>query len=237
MIAQEDFEALFAKNTKAWGVYSVLSDREWHCRSCEYEHIGTTQIAGSGGIQGLERGTKKRPGMEIVSGNHLCRKCERSTYQDRWTGNFVTAVVPRNMPTPFALQVVEVLGSRDVVDNTQRPPNQLTVDHKLPMIRWDDESAKRQTAYGAMSEADIKAMFQLLKKSNGSVSHNMLKSRACEQCFKTGRRGTPFGVAFFYDGNGRWRPKSKTDASGCIGCGWYDFAAWRSALNAQLKRR
>ncbi len=54
-----------------------------------------------------------------------------------------------------------------------------------------------------MSNEDIRDKFQLLKKSNGSVSHNLLKSRACENCYKKGQRGTPFGIQFFYAGNNK----------------------------------
>jgi len=85
-----------------------------------------------------------------------------------------------------------------------------------------------------MSDDDIREHFQLLKKSNGTTSHNHLKSRACEHCFKTGSRGTPFGVRFFYEGGPKWVPEDRKDPSGCIGCGWYDFDLWRKHLNQRL---
>ena len=141
------------------------------------------------------------------------------------------------MPRAFARKALAVFGSRDVIENTERAGNQLTIDHKLPMIRWNTATSQRLTAYAQMDEDDINEHFQLLKKSNGSVSHNLLKSRACERCFKTGRRGQPFGIAFFYDGGPRWRPKDKKDPAGCIGCGWYDFALWQERLNELIKTR
>ncbi|MDE0320862.1 MAG: hypothetical protein OXH86_19850 [Acidimicrobiaceae bacterium] len=109
------------------------------------------------------------------------------------------------------------------------------MDHKLPQLRWGGTEVAAQQDYSAMSDEDIVDKFQLLKKSNGSVSHNLLKSRACERCYKTGNRGTPFGIRFFYAGNGKWAPADKQDASGCVGCGWFDFDAWRSALNRTLR--
>ncbi len=136
------------------------------------------------------------------------------------------------MPQSFADRVVRLLGSRDIVEGTKRPPMQLTVDHKLPMMRWDKTETASQQDYGNMTDDDIRAKFQLLKASNGSVSHNLLKSRACERCYKTGNRGTPLGIVFFYAGDGKWQPD---DATGCIGCGWYDFDEWRNALNNAVK--
>ena len=215
-------------------VYQVLKDQQWHCRECDYKHVKSTQIAGGGGIQGLERGTQTRLGMVIESNNFLCPRCENPTRHDRWQGAFQSAVQGSSMSNKFVKQVVRVLGSRDIVDNTERPIGQLTIDHKLPMIRWSEETSAEQTGYKALSDQDIRDHFQLLKKSNGSVSHNLLKSRACENCFKTGNRGTPFGIRFFYAGGPRWEPQDRKDPSGCIGCGWYDFDKWRTELNKKL---
>lgn len=141
------------------------------------------------------------------------------------------------MPRAFVQRVMKVFESRDVIQGTERPANQLTIDHKLPMIRWSEETSDALTDYGSMNEDDIKNHFQLLKKSNGSVSHNLLKSRACERCYKTGRRGQPFGIAFYYSGGAKWQPVDKKDPSGCIGCGWYDFALWRQNLNQLINQR
>lgn len=234
-MTSENFESHFDTNSKVYKVYSVLKDKQWHCRECEYAHVQTSQIAGGSGIQGLQRGTKTRSGMEIGSGNHFCSTCEKQTRQDRWTGSFVEPVPAPSMPPDFATRVVNLLGSKDVVEGTARPPNQLTVDHKLPMLRWDSKAASEQASYNTMSDADIRATFQLLKASNGSVSHNLLKSRACEQCYKTGTRGKPFGIAFFYEGGPKWGPTDKKDPEGCLGCGWYDFDLWRTHLNKQLR--
>ena len=229
-----DFEKLFKRDSKIWGVYKVLRDMQWHCRECEYQHVGTTQIAGGAGIQGLERGTRSRQGLAIDSGNHFCKKCKRQTRQDKWNGQFMTGTQAASMPTSFVKRAALLLGHRDIVEGTERPVNQLTLDHKLPMLRWSGVIEMEQTDYGAMTDDDIRQNFQLLKKSNGSVSHNLLKSRACEKCYKNGHRGKPFGIDFFYSGDKDWQPTEKEDPSGCIGCGWFDFAEWRKNLNKRL---
>ena len=180
MISLDEFERAFKPDSKVFLVYTVLKDQQWHCRECEYQHVGSTQIAGGSGIQGLQRGNKSRPGMVIESGNHVCIRCERTTRHDRWQGAFQSSVQGSSMPRAFARKALAVFGSRDVIENTERAGNQLTIDHKLPMIRWNTATSQRLTAYAQMDEDDINEHIQLLKKSNGSVSHNLLKSRACE---------------------------------------------------------
>ena len=230
----DGFENYFKPGTKIQKVFAVLKDLEWHCRECEYLHTGVTQIAGGSGIQGLEGGTRSRPGLTIESDNQFCLTCSRSTRHDRWTGEIVPSVHAGSMPDRFIKRALTVFDSRDVVENSKRKLSQVTIDHKLPRIRWTPEVGERLTDYSNMTESDIKAHFQLLKKSNGSVSHNMLKSRACETCLKTGQRGEPFGISFFYEGGPMWEPADEKDPAGCVGCGWYDFDAWRTALNKML---
>ena len=234
---QKKYEACFEKDSIIWLVYQVLADRQWHCRKCEYAHTGSGQIAGGSGIQGLQRGNKSRPGIEIDSKNQFCKQCDAKTRQDRWTGRFVAEIPSGSMPPGFKQRAVDLLKSRDVVELTQRPSAQLTVDHKLPRIRWNSNEAATQDDYSSsVTDDDIKARFQLLKSSNGSVSHNHLKSRACENCFRTGKRGTPFGIKFFYAGGSKWEPEDKEAPEGCIGCGWYDFDKWRRELNRMVGR-
>ena len=172
--------------------------------------------------------------MKIESTNQFCFSCERTTRQDRWDGSFETAVQAPSMTHDFANRVYEVLGKRDIVEGTERPLNQLTIDHKLPMIRWNEQVQETQVDYSAMSDDDIRSSFQLLKKSNGSASHNQLKSRACERCFRYGLRGEPFAISFFHQGGSTWEPEDKQDPRGCEGCGWYDFDLWRKHLNERL---
>ena len=87
-----------------------------------------------------------------------------------------------------------------------------------------------------MSEQEIKRKFQLLKKDEGG-NHNLLKSRACERCIAHKKRGTPLGIKFWYVGGEDWPlevERGPEAEPGCHGCGWYDFQAWRDALNKHL---
>ena len=230
------FEDCFNPKTKIYKVYCVLKDRKWHCRNCAYTHVKSRQIAGSGGIQGLQRGTSKREGMEIVSENRKCNKCKEVTMQDRWTGELNQPIIARNMPRKFAHRVYCILGFHDVVEQSRREPGQIMIDHKLPMIRWNNKTGAEQTNYNKMTDEEIREKFQLLKITEDG-NHNLLKSRSCEKCYESNIRGTPFGISFFYSGGRKWNGKNKKDPDGCKGCGWYDFNQWRIALNNKIKNK
>ena len=215
-------------------VRAVLADKRWHCRSHEYKHIASEQLAGGGGIQGLQRGTKNRPGLKIESKKEHCEKCGRKTRWDRWTGEYQSANAPAGISETLKQKILAHFNHADAIEHRQRPAHELVIDHRFPMIRWGATETKLSSE---MSAKEIEQKFQLLK-FDGSGNHNLLKSRACEVCFETGKRGTPFGIKFFFKGNANW-PKSIPSfgaeaEKGCVGCGWYDFAKWREALNLKL---
>ncbi|MCH2060594.1 MAG: hypothetical protein MK183_08190, partial [Verrucomicrobiales bacterium] len=137
-------------------------------------------------------------------------------------------------PSDLQDRVLTLYSHIDVIENRERAPHELVIDHRFPMERWgkaEDDLSSR------MSDNDIKRKFQLLKFDQGG-NHNLLKSRACEKCISTGQRGAPLGIKFFYEGNESWPndiPSNGSEAEqGCIGCGWYDFAQWREKLNQHL---
>ena len=97
---------------------SLAHLNDWGGLSTPHLEVGTTQIAGGSGIQGLQRGTHSRPGMVIDSGDHLCVACDATTRHDRWTGNLTQAIPGSSMPRGFARRAVAVLEGRDVVGKT-----------------------------------------------------------------------------------------------------------------------
>ena len=78
-------------------VFELLSDQQWHCRNCEGKSIASGQYAGGGGIQGLERGTKSRPGLVITSKVKSCSQCQKKTTWDCWTGEIKQANAAANI--------------------------------------------------------------------------------------------------------------------------------------------
>jgi hypothetical protein len=221
-------------NSTQLKVFNLLSDQKWHCRNCEGKNVASNQYAGGGGIQGLERGTKSRPGLLIESKDQLCKICNQITRWDRWTGEIKTSNAAAAIPKGLIKKILEFYKYIDVIEQRERPEHELVIDHRFPMERWE---AAEETLNYQMTDAEIKVKFQLLKK-DAAGNHNLLKSRSCERCIKLGKRGTPFGIRFWYQGDENWsspHTKGSQAEEGCVGCGWYDFDTWRTALNEKIK--
>lgn len=231
-----EFESLFPANSLQKQYFNILKDQKWHCRDCAVKQIGSTQIAGGGGIQGLQRGTKSRPGIITQTQRGNCKKCGKKTTWDKWTGEFTESHPASGLPKKLQEQIFECYDYTDSIEQRKREAHELVIDHRFPMERWGAPEEKNPND---MTEDVIKQKFQLLKKDS-SGNHNLLKSRACEHCIATGNRGYPLGIKFYYDGNEKWPkdcPKTGPEAErGCIGCGWYDFETWRSELNKLIKK-
>ena len=182
------------------------------------------------GIQGLQRGTKTRLGLAIESKNQFCQNCKKRTRWDRWTGETKEANAAANIPKELVQIILNFYSYTDIIEQRERPAHELVIDHRFPMERWGNAE---ETHDVNMNEYEIKQKFQLLKK-DGAGNHNLLKSRSCENCIKTGNRGTPFGIKFWYEGGDKWacsHQKGAEAEEGCRGCGWYDFETWRNTLN------
>jgi len=213
-------------------VADVLGDRQFHCRTCLKSKVGSDQIAGGSGIQGL-----KRKGYVMGKKTDFCHDCGKRTTWDRWTGErqTITATNAGNISDRLKNRVFEYYGKRDPVLDTHLHPRYALVDHRLPMKRWGDWEPPRNFE---MSDEELEFTFQLLRNSEGQ-NHNLLKSRACESCFETNIRPPFNGISFWYDGGGKhWpieAPKTGYRANkGCYGCGWYDVLAWKEKLNQEL---
>lgn len=215
--------------------FHILQDQEPHCRKCAQQRIGSEQLAGGGGVQGLQRGNKSRPGIVIISDNRQCTLCGKSTRWDRWTGEFKVANAAAGVSSVLLQRILAHYNYTDVIEQRVRMDHELIVDHRFPMERWGETEAHNPDD---MSEAEISRKFQLLKKDDAG-NHNLLKSRACERCIATKKRGFPLGIRFYYEGSEEWPdgcPDSGAEAErGCVGCGWYNFAAWRAALNSRIE--
>jgi len=214
-------------------VFALLKDKEWHCREHEGNQIGSNQYAGGGGIQGLQRGTKSRDGLEIEQKKDFCPICNKSTLWDRWTGGIKPANYAANIPSALADRILAEYGFIDEIEQRVRAKHELVIDHRFPMERWGQGELPHLSN---MTSQEIRSKFQLLKKDS-SGNHNLLKSRACERCIQTGRRGTPFGINYWYIGDENWNAPARGSAAeeGCEGCGWYNFHQWRLSLNQKLR--
>lgn len=228
------FVNILGENSLQGQYFRMLSDCRPHCRKCAQQQIGSEQLAGGGGVQGLQRGNKSRPGIVIVSESRHCSICKKTTKWDCWTGEFKEANSAAGISHRLQERILNHYDYGDVIEQRKRSSHELIVDHRFPMERWGNAESHNPDD---MSVEEIERRFQLLKKDD-SGNHNLLKSRACERCIASGKRGFPLGIKFYYSGTEDWPidcPTSGIDAErGCFGCGWYDFAAWRNALNRHL---
>lgn len=229
----ETIKAQIRKDSTQFKVFNLLADQQWHCRECEGKNIASAQYAGGGGIQGLQRGTRTRPGLVIETEKKYCPTCQTNRLGDRWTGEIKSANAAANIPDSLAEKILKLYSYTDVIEQRQRAAHELVIDHRFPMERWGESEPPH---LASMSPDEIKKKFQLLKK-DAAGNHNLLKSRSCERCIKTGKRGTPFGIRFWYQGGEDWPSKNQRGAEaeeGCVGCGWYNFETWRQTLNQKL---
>lgn len=228
-----ELQATIREDRSQYKVLQLLSDNRWHCRSCEGKTVASDQYAGGGGIQGLQRGNSKRDGLVIERRKHYCETCAKKTTWDRWTGETQKANAAANIPPKLVERVLQVYGNRDAIENRRRERHELVIDHRFPMERWGQSERPHDIA---MTDEQIRRKFQLLKKDEGG-NHNLLKSRACERCITQKKRGAPLGINFWYIAGENWPVEAERGPeaeAGCYGCGWYDFQAWREALNRHL---
>lgn len=215
-------------------IFDKLEDCNWHCRDCAGKDIDSKQYAGGGGIQGLQRGTKTRPGLVIETANAECVDCHRTVNCDRWTGEYKAANPASGLAKSLQTKIYNHYGYIDAIEQRKRQAHELVIDHRLPMERWGLPEDHNSIS---MTSNEIQAKFQLLKKDFAG-NHNLLKSRACERCIANGKRGYPMGIKFYYEGNEDWPEGCPVSGPGtergCIGCGWYDFDTWRQSLNVLI---
>lgn len=131
-------------------------------------------------------------------------------------------------------RIIDLLKGYDVYEDKDRPGNKdsLLPDHKFPQKRWNRETRRRSLE--GLSDAELKQDLQLM-----SNQRNLQKREACHKCFNSNKRGTPFGIKFYYVGDEEWpveSKKGKQAEEGCKGCGWYDMKVWREALNLSLAK-
>lgn len=230
----DEYTRLLGTTSSQGRYFQILIDKQFHCRRCAQTQIHSGQLAGGGGVQGLERGTKSRPGIVIISKRDLCPICNKCDYFDRWTGEFKVSNAASSIPRKIKLKILNYYSYTDCIECRRRTAAELVIDHRFPMERWGSPEIFN---YNNITDTDIQQRFQLLKKDSFG-NHNLLKSRACEHCLATGKRGYPFGIKFYYAGSEEWPsgcPSIGPAAEqGCIGCGWYDISRWRYELNRLL---
>lgn len=213
-----------SKSVETKEIFNILSDGKWHCRNCDIQNPNFARR-----IQDLKE-------MGYTISTHLNYKCpvcnnNRSTRlillpMDRieLAGNGY-----ETWSKSLRKRIITVLGEVDVFENKTSP--HVLPDHKFSEIRWDDNTKAENPE--DMSDDEIRDKFQLL-----SNQRNQQKREVCRICFQTGKRGTIYGISYFYEGDENWDSdipqKGKEAEKGCIGCPWYDIQKWRENLQRDI---
>lgn len=214
------------KNSETYKVLMALYSAEWECRVCGPVPNVNAQPAAR--LRDL-----KKKGYIIASQRKFCKKCSKKTMHDllimlpniekRFShGNELR----KPMSEELKSRIKKTLGHKEVCFNVVRSAAELLVDHKFPSQRW---SVPESDNPDNMLEKDIRYKFQLLSNQT-----NMWKSRYCDTCFKTGKRGDFMGIRWYYEGDEDWKGNTLNDEKGCIGCPWYDLELWKSKLKEVL---
>lgn len=205
--------------------FESLKDGKWKCVYCQLPRNPNWARR----VQDL-----KEFGYTIATHTKKhCPNCNRNTTQ------LIMLPIERGGQTGYETwspnlrkRILSVLGNHDAYENKKR--HSLLPDHKFPEIRWDDKT--REENPDDMSDEEIRKKFQLL-----SNQRNQEKREVCRRCYQTNKRGTPYGIKYFYEGDENWPkdvPKRGKKAEvGCHGCGWYDLPTWRERLNQSLQKK
>jgi len=216
----------FNPNTTSYHDWEVMKDLKWHCTKCELKsaQAKTWQVWRQMGIQ-LDTDEKGNFYKRI-----FCPNCDMITVHRKLKSLEILddTKVRSSIPAKLAKKIKEVLNYEEAVYLRRMSSKELEIDHKFPQVRWCRDEEKLND----MSEQEIKQKFILLTRS-----HNLLKSRFCERCVKTGKRGYFPGIYFWYEGDEEWRGKSECDEKGCVGCFWYDPYKWREELNKIVNKK
>ena len=217
----------FKPNTTSYYDWEIMKDLQWHCAKCELKsaQAKTWQVWRQKGIQ-LDTDEKGNFYKRI-----FCKTCNSKTVHRKLKSLKISddTKIRSGVPPKLAKRVKQVYKNQEAMLLREMPPKELEVDHKFPQVRWCENEQENSVD---MSEEEIKQKFILLTRSN-----NLLKSRFCERCVKTGKRGHFPGIYFWYKGDENWRGKRKCDENGCIGCFWYDPYRWREELNKIVNKK
>lgn len=212
----------FKEGSTQYKDFETMSDCKWHCTKCEL-------LSGQAKTWQVWRQEKGIQLDQDESGHWyktiFCEHCGANTIHRKLKS---TEIIDNGLkartgiPPAIAKRAKEIYGCVDEYSLRVEPANQLEIDHRVPQVRWTDNEEDNAN----LTDEQIKAKFMLLTRQN-----NLLKSRFCEECAKTGKRANGYRVIeYWYEGNENY------DAEiGCEGCFWYNPTKWREELNKKIK--
>ena len=213
----------FKEGSNQYKDFETMSDCEWHCSKCEL-------LSGQAKTWQVWRQEKGIQLDQDENGNWfkmiLCPNCGIKTVHRKLKS---TEIITENLkartgiPAKIAKRAKELFGCVDEYTMRTEAAKVLEIDHRTPQVRWTTNEDDNSN----LTDEQIKAKFMLLTSPN-----NLLKSRICEECVKTNKRGKGYKeIEFWYIGD-----ENYSDDLGCAGCFWHNPSKWRAELNKVLKK-
>lgn len=219
-----------SNNTQRDIYFDSYKDLKGHCDACVAGKMGCPQTAihkqhwKQCGYLWEEREPKKSKYLnnKLSYWKEFCPKCGRKTTHRR-----LLSLKPKRSHIRAPLserlknKVIKLYKGADAFDNTVFT-DPVEVDHRIPRVTYtSDEHAYSHN----ISDEKLMRDFMLLTPHN-----NLLKSRKCERCQKTGiRPASRDGVEYYFKGTKKYNKKI-----GCDGCFWAYPEKWREAVNNKL---
>lgn len=214
----------FKKDSTQYKDFETMSDCKWHCSKCEL-------LSGQAKTWQVWRQEK---GVQLDQDENgkwykmlFCPNCNIKTVHRKLKS---TEIVTENLkartgiPAKIAKRAKELFGCVDEYSMRTEAANVLEIDHRTPQVRWtanEDDNSN-------LTDEQIKEKFMLLTSPN-----NLLKSRICEECVRTNKRGKGYKeIEFWYVGD-----ENYSDDIGCIGCFWHSPSKWRREINIKIKEK
>jgi len=214
----------FKPGTNQYQDFETMSNLEWCCSKCQL-------VSGQAKTWQVWRNEKGIQVDQDEKGNFYkimeCEKCGKRTYHRKLKSTEIKEESLKTrtaVPAKLAKRIKGYYGNVDEYSVRKEPSKNLEIDHRIPQVRW--ECNEDENDY-EMPDNQLSEKFMLLTRAN-----NLLKSRVCESCFKTGIRGKGYKeIEFWYFGN-----ENYNNNIGCEGCFWHNPGKWRSELNKLIKK-
>ena len=214
----------FKEGSNQYKDFETMSDCKWHCSKCEL-------LSGQAKTWQVWRQEKGIQLDQDESGNWykmiLCPNCGIKTVLRKLKS---TEIVIENLkartgiPAKVAKRAKELFGCVDEYSMRTEAAKVLEIDHRPPLVRWTTNEDDNSN----LTDEQIKVKVMLLTSPN-----NLLKSRVCEECVKTNKRGKGYKeIEFWYVGD-----ENYSDDIGCVGCFWHNPSKWRKELNKKIKEK
>ena len=197
---------------------NIYLDLEPHCEVCVGDMIVSSQTAAQN--RGLRvKGYQFKKVGNNYGWKEFCETCDRKTVHRQMLSATPEASKERvTLSKSIRDRILKLYDNTDARFGRQTV-EALEVDHRKPRIRESTD----ESSYNTCSDEELKANFMLLTRQN-----NLTKSRACEACVQTNKRGWD-QLKWWYEGTENYE-------GSCVGCFWYDPDTWKEKATNELYR-